>query len=96
VQTFTTDCPGLIQELGYGLDSATCTSGHYGRVFGIGVKNYIVSDIRKFYNLFNEATSAIPEFINSHVFIEAYGTRAMRMVPPKSTGYAHRHLNALM
>ena len=94
VSTSTTDYPGLINELGYGLNSSTCAPGHYGGVFGIGVTHYVPSDMRDFYDRFNKATGAVPEFANSYVFIEAYATQAMRAVPAKSTAYAHRHLRA--
>ncbi|KAK3376322.1 hypothetical protein B0T24DRAFT_591998 [Lasiosphaeria ovina] len=69
-------------NLGYGLDSASCTPGHYGGVFGIGVTQYVPSDIRIFYDLFNEATGAVPQFGISCVFLENYASQATRAVAP--------------
>ncbi|KAK5656754.1 hypothetical protein OQA88_4302 [Cercophora sp. LCS_1] len=92
--TTETDYPGLIAELGYGLDSDSCQPGHYGGVFGIGVTKYSLADMRNFYALFNQATASLPEFAFSYVFIEGYGYQAVRNIPSENTAYAHRHLRA--
>ncbi|KAK3390651.1 hypothetical protein B0H63DRAFT_446748 [Podospora didyma] len=96
VSTIAADYPSLIETLEYGVDSATCTPNHYGSIFSTGTKMSVPSDMRNFYNIFNAATSEIPEFAISYVFIESYAVQAMQAVPAtRSTAYAHRHLRAL-
>ncbi|KAK1828710.1 hypothetical protein QBC39DRAFT_219318, partial [Podospora conica] len=94
--TITIDYPGLIAEMGYAAPPEGCAppAGSYGSVFGAAVTKHVPAAMRKMYDLFNEVTKTVPELGNSYIFVEGYGTEAMRRVPERSTAWAHRGVRA--
>ncbi|KAK0738021.1 hypothetical protein B0T18DRAFT_333414 [Schizothecium vesticola] len=90
--TLALDYPGLIAEMGYATAPEGCTppAGSFGSVFGAAVERHVPAAMRKMYNLFNEVIKTIPELWASYIFVEGYGTEAMRQVPERSTAWAHR------
>ncbi|KAK4452741.1 6-hydroxy-d-nicotine oxidase [Podospora aff. communis PSN243] len=94
--TLKTDYLGLIREMGYEAPEGGCgpPTGSFGSVFGVGVTKHVPSAMRKLYDLFDELTTSVPELGGSYIFIEGYGTEAVRKVPAVSSAFAHRHIRA--
>lgn len=82
--------------MGYEAPAEGCTppAGSFGSVFGIGVRKHNPTAMRKMYDLFNEVTMSVPELGESYIFIEGYGTEAVRAVSEKSTAFALRGVRA--
>ncbi|KAL1837471.1 hypothetical protein VTJ49DRAFT_3751 [Mycothermus thermophilus] len=91
-----TDYPGLIREMGYEPPAEGCTPPHgsFGGVFGVGVKRHNPAAMRNMYELFNNLTLSVPELGDSYVFIEGYGTEAVRKVDVRSTAFPGRGIRA--
>ena len=94
--TLAIDYPGLITEMEYDVPPGGCTppTGYYGSVFGIAVTKHVPSAMRKMYDIFNEVTKTVKELETSYIFVEGYGTEAMRQVPERNTAWAHRDVKA--
>jgi hypothetical protein len=82
--------------MGYAPPEEGCTPPHgsFGGVFGVGVTRHNPAAMRNMYDLFNNVTLSVPELGDSYVFIEGYGTEAVRKVDVMSTAFPGRGIRA--